>query len=753
MNSKSLINIRKIFSFFTALIMIFSVLTVVKPIKAEAGTDDEFENSIAAFPESYKVSLRKLHEEHPAWKFECVDIPLDWNEVLNNECVTSRKLVPKTGHSMSLGVSENINGVNTSWYPTPTVWKSLYRNVNGKVEIDFDMANDSWSEFDTKEWNQASESAIAYVMDPRNWLNDTHIFMFEQLSFNDAVTYNDVNLALAGTFMGGKTAYCLGSPKKTYPNGWTYYQTIRYAAKQSGVSAMHLAIRLRQEKGVNNDILGSGVAEKADGTFRAAVKGDTNVYYNFFNIGACGNGYKTVINNGGREAKNEGWTSPFLAILGGAQKVRSFYIDIGQDTVYFQMFSVVNPDYYYWKQYAQNLCAPLTEGAAAANTYRKAGLIDLPIVFRIPVYRNMPAKASSRPATDSGDFYSTANPNYALKSLSVTYGNGTEKNYNLDFNPVGNWNCAENEIIYLPYETETVTINASAVNANAKVTGTGLKNLEVGMNKYTVTCTSQLGGSYKRKYNISIFRADGSTSLTSLKPSVGRFTHDYDKDTTAYALFLENNVDKVSFKYIAESSKARVYTKINDKLVACSNGEIPSHSLSEGKNTVRIYVVNEGYGKTNKTQIYTVSVYRYSKVDLDSVNLQINNGWINGFMIGETVGTAKQIHKINGGYLSIFDINGVEKKDDDVIITGDIIKVFDANGYYYRKYNAVIYGDVWPDGIVDTKDLIYMKRPQSLSKIQTEAANLNHSSDGLNDSDLAIIKNYLYGNGTISQFK
>lgn len=82
--------------------------------------------------------------------------------------------------------------------------------------------------------------------------------------------------------------------------------------------------------------------------------------------------------------------------MGGAVKVYTGYIGIGQDTIYFEMFSVVNHKYYYWKQYAQNLTATLTEGSKIYETYKNAGLLNSSFVFRIPVYKNMPSSCKSR---------------------------------------------------------------------------------------------------------------------------------------------------------------------------------------------------------------------------------------------------------------------------------------------------------------------------------------------------------------------
>lgn len=61
----------------------------------------------------------------------------------------------------------------------------------------------------------------------------------------------------------------------------TYAQVIVEAAKKSKVSAIHLAVRLRQEKGTSNDELGKGVSTK-DGSHFYQANGDGNtVYYNF----------------------------------------------------------------------------------------------------------------------------------------------------------------------------------------------------------------------------------------------------------------------------------------------------------------------------------------------------------------------------------------------------------------------------------------------------------------------------------------
>ena len=38
--------------------------------------------------------IQALHDKHPNWTFEAFNTGLDWNEVLKNEALLKRKLVP-----------------------------------------------------------------------------------------------------------------------------------------------------------------------------------------------------------------------------------------------------------------------------------------------------------------------------------------------------------------------------------------------------------------------------------------------------------------------------------------------------------------------------------------------------------------------------------------------------------------------------------------------------------------------------------
>ena len=99
-------------------------------------------------------------------------------------------------------------------------------------------------------WMCASEKAVAYLMDVRNYLNKEYIFQFEELSYNpDTYTIDGIEKVLNGTFMYKK------SIKDYYSNSEfediTFSEAIMDAANSSGASPYYLAARIRQEIGIN----------------------------------------------------------------------------------------------------------------------------------------------------------------------------------------------------------------------------------------------------------------------------------------------------------------------------------------------------------------------------------------------------------------------------------------------------------------------------------------------------------------------
>lgn len=288
------------------------------------------------FPESYRSALTALKSAHPNWIFVKQNTGLNWDEVVYNEMLSSRSLVP-----------------------------SSYPDAMKRGEY-------------SSGWSYASEGALKYYLDPRNGLTQQTVFQFEQLTYNESYhTEQAVQNFLNGSFMEGKI------PDLDI----TYAKTFWAVGKELGVSPSHLACRVYQEQGR------SGGSALISGKY-PGYEG----YYNYFNIGASGNTEELVIKSGLQKAKEENWYNGYVSIAGGARLLSTNYILKGQDTLYLQKFDVDSSyNGLYWHQYMQNICAPSSEGSNIYRLYLENGALGNAFVFKIPVYNNMPSQACVKP--------------------------------------------------------------------------------------------------------------------------------------------------------------------------------------------------------------------------------------------------------------------------------------------------------------------------------------------------------------------
>ena len=423
---------------------------------SQGSSDADFESYMTkqGFPESYKPYLRTLHEQHPKWIFTAQKLGVDWNTALKEECVVGRNLV----HSSALAS-----------------WKSMEKGA-------YDFNGGYWYGLDGS-WVAASKEIIMYYMDPRNFLNDTYIFMFENQSYDPSYqTESGVKTILADTFMSG--SYTCPDTKKKY----TYSQTFMDAAKKSGVSPYHLASRCRNEQGVNG-------APQSLGT----VKGYEN-YFNFFDIQAYATSTMTAAEMGCKYAKTTNptyllpWTNQYKSIVGGSIFLGTGYITKGQDTLYLQKFDMVDGgNGLYYHQYMTCVFGQANEAISLKNAYSQ-DILNSAMEFKIPVYNNMPDKLCPKP-TSSGD-----NNNY-LKSLSVS---GTSISPKFD-------KFTASYTAKVNAEVSSVTVNANPLGKSAKVSGKGKVSLKTGENTVKVTCTAASG--VKRTYTIKITRKAASQTL------------------------------------------------------------------------------------------------------------------------------------------------------------------------------------------------------------------------------------------------
>ena len=80
-------------------------------------------------------------------------------------------------------------------------------------------------------------------MDPRNFLDETNIFQFQSLAYSPNEALEGVKSIVKGTFMEGTKTYSNNGEKINYAS------TFMDVAKRSGVSAYHIASRIKQEQG------------------------------------------------------------------------------------------------------------------------------------------------------------------------------------------------------------------------------------------------------------------------------------------------------------------------------------------------------------------------------------------------------------------------------------------------------------------------------------------------------------------------
>lgn len=305
----------------------------------------------------YKELLKKIQEENPNWTFTFLYTGLDWNTVIYNETV---------GHGDNL-----VQGKDGEW----VCRASSCINEDGTSKA-----------YEGSNWYCPSTKAVSYYMDPRNFLYTEKLFQFERLSHIEGIyTVEGIEKILAGTFMANT------SPKVYYKNDkyseTNFAQIILDAGVAKQISPYHIASRIKQEIIVS----GGGPSRSATGT----VEGYEGVY-NFYNIGAStGAG---AIERGLKYAKAKKWTTPEIAIAGGAEYIAQNYIAIGQDTVYLQKFNVDSQDgSLYNHQYQANIQAPESETKKSYASYKELELLDSKLNFVIPLYENMPVEVSAKP--------------------------------------------------------------------------------------------------------------------------------------------------------------------------------------------------------------------------------------------------------------------------------------------------------------------------------------------------------------------
>ena len=330
---------KKIISIFLIVILLsaFLIVNILQSSFAESNryAYDGSNLDTSKYP-GFKEKLDTLKANHPNWNFIIMETGLDFEQVIKAQY---------TGH---LGTPKNlIQGKSGEW---------ICSICGDRV-------------YDTGNWKCASEQAIRYYMDTRNWLVDSpYLFQFlatDYLETTDDKVYGSLN----GTFLYSRENATI----------------INRVCKEKNANPYYIIARLLQEQG------------NAGGATSKMVDTDGTVYYNLFNIGASGNTQQEVYNNALARAKREGWTSIEKCLSDGITFLFSAYINNKQNSIYLNKFDVESYGGLYIRQYMQNIEAPKSEGTSMYNKMKSAGLLNENLTFIIPVYENMSSLSSSSP--------------------------------------------------------------------------------------------------------------------------------------------------------------------------------------------------------------------------------------------------------------------------------------------------------------------------------------------------------------------
>lgn len=380
-------------------------------------TDEEYVQYLldSGFTKSYTDSLLALHKKYPEWEFTPFITNITWCEAVEGE---------HTPHNKQL--IENVVSAD---------FKCSCKSCKGVIQ-------------EASNWVSASEAAVEYYLDPRNFLSEQYIFQFETTAYDVNHTINAVESILKSTWMHNSEITYLdasGATKTYMENGKAikYSEAIMKAAKDSGMSAYYLASKIVQE-------VGASVSSYAGGSCGNSVP--YNGIYNYYNIGAytgagdglrwanaymkakvdtpvysaanttsnklatvpkgtelnfmefSGDFYKVSAVVSGKTYKgfipkvnvsastNYGrpWDSPYKSIYFGAQYIYASFSEY-QFTGYLQKFNV-NPasDNLYSHEYMANIRAAAAESQKTYKAYNESGVLSTKKVFSIPVFRDMP---------------------------------------------------------------------------------------------------------------------------------------------------------------------------------------------------------------------------------------------------------------------------------------------------------------------------------------------------------------------------
>ena len=576
----------------------------------------------------------------------------------------------------------------------------------------------------------------------------------------------------------------------------TYADLILKAAITSKVSPYHLASRIKQE--VGPFLSHSSISGTVEG-----YKG----LYNFYNIGATSsaepmgaiiNGLKYARDGKGasQETKNKyliPWDNKEKAITGGGIFIGSSYINVGQNTVYFQKFHVTDTKggELFWHQYMTNVLAPYSESKSIYQGYKNNGLIDSPMHFIIPIYNNMPEIATSNPNILESD-YQTDNTTVYSNGSKVNIRTGPSTSYEV-ITQVNQWDKMtrigkgiqngekwdkvklENGIIgyiFQNYVTETAPIMPieqiylkidNPIIPKGEKAKIEIEILPVEAKDNKIQWSSS---------DSSIVMVDNLGNITALRTG------------TAVITAKEESSDVKGTISIQVTSKV-TGIELEESEIYLSVGETYSLNAKvqpeDADNSNILYKVeNEDVLTINENGIITALIEGNSKIQViseENNNIQTECHVIVTRNLGENEiifqeplkhqeiyitgipnnnNTVSEIKKniITNLETEIVNSKNEALSNEDKVGTNCKLQIKE-NENLLKSYEFILYGDVNGDGRINSVDLLVLQRHilelQFLEPIYQKAGNINKNGKKPTSVDLLLIQRHILGLKSIEQ--
>lgn len=214
----------------------------------------------------------------------------------------------------------------------------------------------------------------------------------------------------------------------------------------------------------------------------------------------------------------------------------------------------------------------------------------------------------------------TINVSRIAPSTDATLSNLTVSTGTLD--PA--FNATEHDYtVIVPNSVEAITINATANDSNATVSGDGVKNnLTVGDNNFTITVKAE-DGHDGTPYKVKVVRQSNDTSLSALSVTSanGSLSPTFNKDTKTYTYTFNESVTSVTINATTTHAKASV--QIGDEASSIHTATSTSINPNEANSVVVKVTAEDG---TTTGGEYTINFERQKSSVNTLKRLEVKSG-------------------------------------------------------------------------------------------------------------------------------